>query len=57
MTDFRLVRRVQVTAEDLRPVTVYAVTVRALNRMGPGPESDPPVSLKPEAPPSSAPVN
>ena len=57
MTDFRLVHRVQVTAEDLRPVTVYAVTVRALNRMGPGPESDPPVSLKPEAPPSSAPVN
>ena len=53
----RTIRRVQVTVEDLRPATGYAVTVRALNRMGAGPESEPVALNTPEAPPSSAPVN
>ena len=53
----RPVRRVQVLIDDLRPATVYTVTVRAWNRMGSGPESEP-ISLgTPEATPASAPVS
>lgn len=53
----RPVRRVQVLVDDLRPATVYTVTVRAWNRMGSGPESEP-VSLgTPEAAPAAAPVS
>lgn len=53
----RPVRRVQILVDDLRPATVYAVTVRAWNRMGSGPESEA-VSLgTPEAAPAAAPVN
>lgn len=56
--DSKPVRRIQVTVENLIPATVYSVTVRALNRMGAGPESDPAVSLTtPEAPPASSPIN
>lgn len=56
--DSKPVRRIQVTIENLVPATVYAVTVRALNRMGAGPESEPPVALTtPEAPPTSPPIN
>lgn len=52
-----ILRRFQVIVEDLIPATLYAVTVRVLNRMGVGPESDPVSIMMPEAAPSAAPVN
>lgn len=55
--DSRAVRRVQLTVEGLRPATGYTITVKALNRIGAGPESEPVALTTPEAPPSSAPVN
>lgn len=55
--DSRTIRRVQVAVDDLRPATGYTTTVRALNRMGVGPESEPVSFTTPEAAPSSAPVN
>jgi len=49
-------RRIQIVIEELHPATLYSITVRSLNRMGSGPESDPVTVMTPEASPSSAPV-
>lgn len=43
--------------DDLRPASAYTVTVRAWNRMGSGPESEPVALATPEAAPAAAPVN
>lgn len=53
----RAVRRVHVTVDELRPATGYTITVRPLNRMGIGPESEAVSFTTPEAAPSSAPAN
>lgn len=50
-------KRIQVVVEDLQPATTYSVTVRALNRMGSGPESDPVTTITGESAPSAAPAN
>lgn len=55
--EFRTLRRVQVTVDELRPATGYGVTVRALNRLGAGPDSEAISLVTPEAVPSSSPVN
>lgn len=43
--------RRQVLLEPLRPATLYTIQVRALNRMGSGPESESVVITTPEAGP------
>lgn len=50
-------RRVQMSVDGLVPAVTYAVTVRALNRMGDGPESEPVLFTTAEAAPESTPID
>lgn len=48
-------RRVHITVDGLRPAVTYAMTVRAINRIGDGPESEPVLFTTTEANPESFP--